>query len=417
MTFIATTITLLVLLVISALCSAAETSLTSISRIQLRRLKKSRSRGDRRIARLLDKPSRTITMLLVGNNIVNIWSSSLATAFMIGIAGENGIGIATVGMTIAILVFSEITPKTIAAGNPEPVARTLGPIIRVMDVLLRPVVVFFGGISSLFMAVVKRLFPETGHRLSEDELKTIIAVGKAEGALEAGEHALLNRAFEFTDTPVRAIMTPRTRIVAVSVDSSPAQLLEAFRKHKFSRMPVYEESIDRILGIIHYKDLLFSERAGPEAGIANLLRPVIFAPENQTTRELVSSLKKAKLNMAIVVDEHGETAGLATMDDAIAAVFGGIADEYDTGLSAPSERITVLGKNRFRVPGNLKLADLNALLGTSLDSEYYETVGGFVMEKANKLPARGETLLFEGMTFRVDEVAHRRIQQISITNI
>ncbi len=413
---LAVALPLIILLALSALFSASETALTSISRIQRRRLRRSHSRRDRRIAKLLERPSRTITMLLVGNNIVNIWSSSLATAFMIGVAGENGIGIATVVMTIVILIFSEITPKTIAAGNPEPVARGLGPVIRVMDIILRPVVAFFGGISFLFTEIVKRLFPDSGSKLSEDELKTIIAVGKAEGSIEEGEHTLLNRAFAFADMPVRAIMTPRTAIAAVNRDCSQEELLAAFRTHKYSRMPVYQESIDTIQGIIHYKDILFRPETESTGNIAGLMRPVFFTSENQTTKELIASLRRANLTMAIVLDEHGATVGIVTMADAIAAVFGGIPDEYDSGSAVPADRVTVLDDKRIRVPGNLKLSELNALLGTSFDSEYYETVGGYLMEKASRLPARGETFLLGETTFRIEDVANRRILQVTITN-
>jgi putative hemolysin len=412
---VTTAVTLFVLLSFSALFSASETAISSISKVQGRKIKKGRDKKSRRLSGILSDQSRMITTFLIGNNVVNIWSSSIATALAIGILGEDGIGIATLLMTVIILVFSEITPKTIAANNPERVARTLTPFMSAVSTILYPLVFVFSGINSCFMALMKGFSPESTFRLTEDELRTMMDVGKKEGVLEEGEHDLLNKAFAFTDLTLREIMIPRTEIAAVGIDSTPREIRDAFRAHRFSRMPVYEGSIDAIRGIVHYKDFLFLLEGGETFSPEAILRPTIFVPESQGTYALLREMEKAGQNMAIVIDEHGATAGLVTIDDAIAAVFGGIHDEYDADSSEPPDQIQIIDSAHIRVPGNLRLGDLNALLKTSLDSEYYETAGGFIMEQANRLPSPGEQIRYENLTFKVEDVYGRRIRTMLIT--
>lgn len=412
---LSTILPLIALLTLSALFSAAEASVTAIPRMRIRKLKKSRSRGDRKLAALLSNQSRAITALLVGNNVVNVWASSIATAFTIGIFGEGGVGIATAAMTVIIIVFSEITPKTVASGNPEPVARALTPFVNAVSLALTPIVFLFTAINSLFLRLLAKVSPETGLKLTDDELKTMMAVGRDEGALDAGEHQLLDRAFRFADDRLRSIMTPRTEIAAIDVSSGREAILAAFREHRYSRMPVYSGSIDSILGIVHYKDILFLGEEDGSFKLDDIIRPTHFAPESQSLRELLVTMRRDRVNMTIVVDEHGATVGLVTMEDAIASVYGGISDEYDGEMGHPLEKIVILGPKKVRVPGNLRISDLNSLLRTSIASEYYDTVAGFVMEKANRLPERGEVIAQGHLSFRVDEVASRSIAQVTVT--
>ena len=407
---ILTAIALIALLGVSALFSAAETAITSIPKVQLRQLRKSRAKKDRALAKLLADQQRMITTFLIGNNIVNILSSSIATAFAIGIAGEEGIGIATGIMTVAIIIFSEITPKTLAARNPVGIAKALAPVARASALVLRPFEAFFSAINSVFIALMQRLLPSSSHRLTEDEIRTMVDVSKNEGVLGKDEHGLLSRAFGFTDLSIREIMTPRTEIIAVPLASGKDGIVDAFRTHRFSRLPVFETTVDEIKGMIHYKDLLFAE----DDGIENLVRPVLFVPETQTTTQLLAEMDRSGQNLAIVIDEHGATSGLVSIDDAIGAVFGGIHDEYDTETAEPPELVQVISSGHVRIPGNLKLADLNALLKTSLDSDFYETAGGFVLEKIGKLPVKGDRIRHKNIVFSVDEISGRRIQRIDI---
>jgi len=411
---IVTAIILIALLSLSAFFSAAETALTSITKTQTRHLRKSRNKVDLALAKLLEDPSRMLTTLLIGTNILNILSSSIATAFAISVFGNKGVGIATIVMTVLIIIFSEITPKTIAAENPLQLARFLQPFATIIRFSLYPLVWVLSLINAFFIFVIKIIRPSSGHRLTEDEIKTMMSIGKKEGALEEEEHGLLNRAFEFTDLTLRDIMTPRTDIVALPKDTDLESLINAFREHGFSRLPIYDANIDEIKGMIHYKDLLFSLESGKAPDIANIIRPVLYVPDSQMTTELLVAMERSNQNLAVVINEHGATAGLVTLDDAIASVFGGIHDEYDKGISEPNELIQVINSTHIKVPGNLKLTDLNALLKTTLDSVYYETVGGFVLELAGKLPTKGERFKYKNLLFLIEELSGRRIQRIDI---
>lgn len=413
-TLIITAATLIILLSFSAFFSASETALSSISKVQLRQLKKSKTKKDRLLVKILTDPSRMLTTLLIGNNIVNIWSSSIATAFAISLFGNEAIGISTLIMTVIIVIFSEITPKTFATNDPSKLARTIAPAVDIVQRLLFPLVFLFSGMNFFLIKILKRFSPGTSHLLTEDELKTMMDVGKREGILEAREHALLKKAFDFTELKLREIMTPRTEIAAINIDSGIEEICEQFKKHQFSRMPVFTNSIDSIQGMIHYKDILFLRETKKEYSLQNLIRPVLFVPESQSTFDLLQEMEYAHQNMAVIIDEHGGTSGLVTIDDALAAVFGGIHDEYDQGETEPLEMVQILDASHLIVPGDLKLADLNALLKTDLDSDYYETVGGFIMETAGKLPSRGDRIRYNNILFQIDKQTNRKIQLVTI---
>lgn len=366
------------------------------------------------MARILGEKQKAITTILVGNNLVNIWASSIATAFALELYGQEGLGIATAVMTVLIIFLSEIIPKTFASNSPEHIARKTAPLLLAIGWLLTVPVAAFSALNSLFLRLLDRLTPESGHRLTEDEIRTVMELGKHDGALEEPEHILLKRAIEFNDSRIREIMTPRTAIKAISDELSIEDLRETFRNTGYSRLPVYHENLDGIQGFVHYKDLLFLSGEESEDSIASLIRPVLFVPETAQTTELLKDMDRQSRNMAIVVDEHGSTAGLVTIDDAIAAVFGGIRDEYDIGESGPEGHIQIFSSSHIRVPGNLRLSDFNALLKTDLDSDYYETIGGFLLEKAGKLPTPGERFRYQNIFFRVEDISGRRIGRVDV---
>lgn len=263
------------------------------------------------------------------------------------------------------------------------------------------------------MHLLKHFSPESRHRITEDELKTIIEVGRREGVLDEGEHRLLHKAWDFTDIRLREIMISRTAMVAVEDQTSIAEVRHIFRSKRFSRMPVYKKTLDSMTGMIHYRDILTVRNDDTEITIESLVRPILFVPETQTASSLLQELKDEAQHMAIIIDEHGATAGLVTMRDAIAAVFGGIKDEYTTTASATG-KVEVVDSRYLRVPGSLKLDDLNGMIGTNLDSDFYETVGGFVLEQAGILPEPGERIRFEDLTFIVEDQKGRTITRIGI---
>lgn len=402
------------LFILSAFFSASETALTSISRVRLRQLRKSKNRQDRLLVSVLNDPSRMISTILIGNNIVNIWATSIATAVAIKHSGPDGVTIATLIMTVSILIFGEIVPKTLVSQHIEPSARILALPIAIIQRILLPLITFFSNINALVLSVLNRLHPESGTRLTEEELRIMVNAGKQDGSLEDGEHKLLNRAFFFTNTRVREIMIPRTAITAISGEATITDAVSFFKKHQFSRVPVYDKTVDHILGMIHYKDILFYSGTDFRTPLRNLVRPLLFVPETQTTADLMVELKTSKQNLAIVIDEHGATAGLVTIDDAIASILGGIRDEYDAGNQRPIELVQVLGPNHLRVPGNIKLDDINTLLRTKFNSNYYETIGGYLLEKLNRLPIRNDSYRAGNVRLRVVKVSKRIIRTVDI---
>ncbi|HKL87174.1 MAG TPA: hemolysin family protein [Treponemataceae bacterium] len=407
-------LSLFLLLCSSAFFSASETACTSLSKIQLRRLKKSRTTSSKTLIRLLSEPSKLLTTILIGNNIVNNWASSLATAFAISILGSNGIGVATAIMTLSIIIFGEILPKTIASRYNEKIASAIAPFLNFLEKLFFPLVMFFSTINNFFIHSLKRLSPGSSHRITEDELKTIIEVGRREGVIEEGEHRLLHKAWDFTDIRLREIMVPRTAMAAVEINTSISQVRTVFRTQRFSRMPVYSKTLDTMIGMIHYRDILTIRTDDVSTSIKNLVRPILFVPETQTASSLLQELKNEEHHMAIVIDEHGATSGLVTMRDAISAVFGGIKDEYDITASTPTGKVEVVDARYLRLPGSLKLDDLNGMIGTNLNSDFYETVGGFILEQAGKLPEPGERIRYKDITFIVEDIKGRKITRIGI---
>jgi len=405
---------LIILLSFSAFFSASETAFTSIGMTPARLLKRERSKKARRVVRLLQNRSRLVTGILIGNNIVNIWASSLATAHFLPLFGEKAIFLSTTIMTILIILFSEITPKKIAATNPVRFSKNLSLALAGFNRLVFPLAAIMELLTAAAGRLLGYLLPPEGPTVSEEELRTLIKVGRTEGVLEEGEHTLLNRVFAFTDLRIREIMTPRTEICALSIDSSYIETVQQFRAHQYSRMPVYRETADSICGMVHYKDVLFARNAGESFAVETILRPVAFVPESKTAFGLLEELESRSLHMAIVVDEHGGTDGLITMDDAVVAVFGGIRDEFDTEHTSPLDSIRFIHRNRIEVPGELKLTDFNELLKASLHSDFYETIGGLILETCGCLPAAGTECRLDRFIFRVVSMNRRRIHRLDV---
>ncbi len=412
---VATAVTLVALVFCSALFSAAETAITSITRTRARVLRKSRDARDRAVVALIDERDATVTALLVGNNVVNVAAASLATAAGMDSSFEGGALAAAVGMTAIILVFGEIVPKTLASENPTRAARTLSTFTRIVRIVTKPAVAAFSRANAAFARALARAFPLDSSRLTEDELRLMMDAGKRDGALGESEHRLLARAVDFATRTVREIMTPRTAIAAVRAEADIDEIAAAFAACGYSRMPVYDGTPDDIVGMLHFKDALFARESGGSPSAGELAREMPHVPENMTARDLLSELKRTSLNMAVVVDERGATAGLVTMDDAISSIIGGIRDEFDVDGEHPRELVQVLGPRHIKVPGNLRLEDLNALMKLSLDSRFFETVGGYVMELAERLPDKGETVRDGALLFRVIERGPRSIQRLDIT--
>ena len=403
-------IALIVLLMMSAFFSASETALTSINRIRLRQKIEEGHKSAILIGKMLEAPDQWLSAILVGNNVVNIGASALATSLAINTFGSKGVGIATGIMTLLVLIFSEITPKSLAANKADSIAAAVVRPIYAFMTLLRPVIFILTGITRFIL----RLFGINQNRISahvtEEELKTMMDVSHEEGQLEDDEKRLLEKVFEFGDEQVRYVMIPRTEVFAVDREDDYQSILETFKSTRFSRLPVYDETLDSIIGLLHMKDFFLFSGDPDSFNIDELIRKAYYTIESKRIADLFEEMRAQKQQMAIVVDEYGGTAGIITTQDIVEVIFGDIDDEHDTY----NPDIEKIGPNEYWVKGSLRLKDLNEELGTNIDSDDYETIGGLVIGQLGTFPGLGETIMAEGLLCQVLERTRTKITKMSI---
>ena len=401
---------------LSSFFSASESSFLSISKIQMRQyLAEKRPRANL-ISKLKSNTDSLLSTILVGNNFVNTYSSALATSLAISIVGDSGAGLATGIMTVIIIIFGEILPKTIATNYPYELARFFAFPLQIIKTILFPIVWLFSLFSKAINKFESKIFPHKVPLITEEELKTLIDVGNKEGTLEAKEKNMLNRIFEFSDLRVRDILKPRILVSALSVDATYEQVVEKFSISGYSRLPVYQDSFDNILGILHFKEVMFSGSKNKENfDIKKLLKKVSYVPETISAISLLRLLKMEKQNIAIVVDEHGSNCGLITMDDILRSVFGRISGNIDDEEGNPVNRIQVINANKFSVPGEIRLEDINSVFPVNLDSEEFDTLGGWLLEQFGSLPSTGEAIRRGNVIYLVEDQAQRRIKSVLMT--
>ena len=400
--------------VLAAIFSSSETAFMSLSSIRVRQLLKRHEKNARLIHKLKSQQDKLLTTILIGNNILHALASALGTAVAISFFGESGIGIATAIMTVAILIFGEIVPKTVASNQPELSAARLAKPVLFFEIVLSPFVLIFSGIVKFITAFIRRFFSESRPLVTEEELKTLIDVGNQEGTLEAGEKEMMNKIFEFTDLHVHSIMVNRLLVKAVSVDASYKELVSLLKDSGFSRLPVFQGDFNSVLGYVHYKDVLYAKNKGENFSIKEIMRPVCFVPETKNATEMLEFFISEKQNFAVAVDENGCNAGIITMDDLLSAVFGRLADEYDKKAVPIEERIEFIRPSELRLPGDMLLNDFNDFFKTNLESEYYQTLGGWMLENFGVLPSVGDLLRTDVCTFIVEQQYQRCIKTVRV---
>ncbi len=409
----ATTLQLLVLFILllcSSFFSASETALMSLSKIRLRHMVEEEVKHAALIERLLNQPSKVLGAILIGNNIVNIGASSLATSLAIEYFGNAGIGIATGIMTFLVLIFGEITPKTLAAENAEKVSLATVQTINFMTKFFRPVLFI---VLKLTRFLVKLLGGEGAIErpfISEDELKMMVTVGHEEGILEIEEKKMIHNVFEFGDAQVKSIMTPRMDMEAVDVTSSYNDLVQRFKDSQFSRLPVYQNNMDDIIGSVYLKDFFFYNGDLENFDISQLLRKPFYTYEFKRIAELFSELKKKRIPMAIVLDEYGGTAGIVTIEDLVEEIVGELNDEYDDA----GKDIELLKDNEYLVRGITRIDDVNEILKMQLPDDEFDTIGGYVIGQLGRMPKVGDVLIANDITIKVLTIDKNRIVLLNI---
>lgn len=402
---------LLILLALSAFFSSNETALMSVNKIRLRSLA---DEGNKRAAMALDilenQTPKLLSAILIGNNIVNISASSLATTLAYSFGGYM-VSIVTLILTVLILIFGEITPKNYATINAEKITLRYIPIFKFLMTIMTPVIF----IINLFSRGVMRLMrvdPDAASKaMTEEELRTIVDVSHEDGVIESDEKEMIYNVFDLGDATAKDIMVPRVHVTFADVESTYDELIEIFREDKFTRLPVYKDSQNNIVGIINMKDLLLYDK-NEEFVIDRFLRKPHFTYETKSISDLLVEMKDSTFNIAIVLDEYGDMAGLITLEDILEEIVGEIHDEYD---EKEDELVQKISDREYIIEGSMHLDDVNDHLNTELDSEDYDSLGGFIIEHLDRLPVAGdEVITEEGIRLIVEKLDKNRIEKVHV---
>ena len=393
---------ILILIAMSAFFSGSETSITSLNSIKLRQLVESKVKNADKLEYLIEDSNRTISAILIGNNIVNILSSSLSTVIFVEMFGKNGVAISTVVMTVLILIFGEIIPKNLAKANSTKFGLAVAPYIYYIVKVFTPLTMLFGALSK---AIVTESEEE---KITEDDLITILNVSHEEGILENDQKEMMENVFSIAGTQAKDVMTNRTSIISVPVDSTYDEVVDIVKNNNFSRYPVIDENIDDIIGLLFAKDLLAIDKEN--FNLRDHLREAIFQYVSRPNFLLLSELKKHKMSMAIILDEYGGTAGLVTVEDIVEEIVGDIDDEFDEADNS----IKQITENTFVVQADTDLDDINDKLSINLESDEYESIGGFVIGLAGKFPKVGEVYKYENYTFIIDKASPNKLERLKM---
>ncbi len=404
-------IILIISLILCAMASAAETALTSISRIKLKNLVEEGDKKALEIESLISKPNVFLSTILVVNSVAVIIASSMTTVLALRFIPDYGELIGTILISLVVLIFCEITPKTAAVQNPLRWARVLVNPVRVAAWLLHPLVVTLSAITNTMVRLMGGQIKHRGPFVTEEELRLLVTVGEEEGILEEAETDMITSIFEFADTPVREVMIPRIDMVTLESDATVDEAVDLALQGGFSRIPVYEETIDNIIGVLYTKDMLKQLRDDHNSlPIRELVRPAYFVPETKKLDDLLREIRQKRTHMAIVVDEYGSVAGLVTIEDLVEEIVGDIQDEYDREENL-YEQVT---QHEYIFDAKINLDEFNELMNTNLQNEDYDTLGGFLLSQLDKIPVPGDTITYENITFTVLTTRGLRITKVKV---
>lgn len=404
-------IILIALIILSGFFSSAETALTTCNKIKMRSLAENGNTKAKRVLKITDDSGKMLSAILVGNNIVNLSASSISTSLAIELGGNMAVGIATGIITILILIFGEISPKTLASLHADNISLAYSGAIAFLMKILTPVIFLINKLALGVLFLLRVDVKKAQNTMTEDELRTIVDVSHEEGVIETEEREMINNVFDFGDAQAKEIMVPRIDMTFADINNTYDELLSIFRADRFTRIPVYEDSTDNVVGIINIKDLLFCENI-ENFSIKNILRKPYFTYEHKNTAELLIEMRQSCNNIAIVLDEYGATAGLITLEDLLEEIVGEIRDEYDTDEEDPIQQIHDC---EYLVKGSMNLEDLSEELDLDLTSEDYDSIGGYLIGLLDHLPTVGESITTsDNIYFRVEAMVKKRIDKIFI---
>lgn len=404
-------IALIILLLLSGFFSSAETSLVSCNKIRMRYLAEQGNKRAKMVLKMTENQGKMLSAILIGNNLVNTFSASIAATIAYSFGGA-AVSIATFLITILILIFGEITPKTLATHKSEAMALFYVPIIRVLIVVLTPVIFLINLLCSCILRLFGVKSSDSNPSMTASELRTMVDVSHEEGVIEKDEREMINNVFDFGDVKAKDVMVPRVHVVMADVESSYEDLLSLFREEMFTRIPIYKDTIDNVIGLINMKDLLLSENL-KDFNMQNLLRKAFFTYENKPISDLLLEMRQSTINLAIVLDEYGELAGIITLEDIIEEIVGEVQDEYD---AHENTHIRQVAARVYDVKGYISLHDVNDVLHLHLDNEDYDSIGGLVIDHLQRLPKINDTIYLEdGTRIQVTKLKKQRIEEVRIS--
>lgn len=403
---------IIILVGLSAFFSSAETALTTVNRVRIKALADEGSSNARTVLYILDNYSKMLSTILIGNNIVNLTASSLTTTLAAKVFGSYAIGIATGILTLTILLFGEIIPKNTAMLYSDKISLVYAKIIMLLMKLFTPVVFIIDKMSA---GISRLLHIDTSKRdilMTENELKTYVDVSHEDGVIESEEREMIYNVFDFSDAVAKDIMIPRIDMVSVSQDMSYEEVLAVFKNYMYTRLPVYEEDKDNVIGLINIKDFIhLTDRDSFQ--VKNILREAYYTYEYKKTADLMMEMREITANVAFVLNEYGATVGMITLEDLLEEIVGEIRDEYDAD---EEELIQQLDESSYLVEGGMKLDDINDALDTALASEDYDSIGGLIIESLDRLPEDEETIVtHSGITLQVKGISQNRIKKVLMT--
>ena len=409
-------VAILILILLSAFFSSAETALTTVNKHRLRALAEEGNRNAQRVLKLIENPAKMLSAILIGNNIVNISASALATTLTTNVFGSKFVGVSTGILTLVVLLFGEITPKSLATLYNEKIALTYIHVVAPLVTLLTPVIWLVDKLSGIIFFVLRVDRDAANNQMTEGELRTIVDVSVEDGVIEKEEKSMINNVVDFGDSKAKDVMVPRADMALVSVDATFDEVFEIFNEEHYSRLPVYDDNKDTVIGIVYLKDLFFFQNQNDNKkmtfSIRNIMREPFFVYEYQKTSSIMAEMRNRFVSLAIVLDEYATAVGLITIEDLIEEIVGEIRDEFDMD---ELKMITKISDNHYEIDAAMKLSDLEDSIGIELESENYDSLGGYVIELLDHLPNVGETVKKDGMTFQVVSMEKNRIDRIAVT--
>ncbi|MDO4960925.1 MAG: hemolysin family protein [Eubacteriales bacterium] len=402
---------LILLLAGSAFFSSAETAFTTVNRIQVQLLANEENKQAEKVLWILDHSPKMLSAILIGNNVVNISASALTTTIVIRLFGSNAVGIATGVLTLVVLILGEIFPKTLASTYALRLSLSYSGSIYFIMLVLTPFIWVIELLRRIFLFILK-VDPDQKNTMTEDELKELVDVANEEGAIESDEFEMISNVFRLDDSYARDIMVPKPDITFINADISYDEFMEIYMENEYTRYPVYDENDDIVIGIMNVKDLIAMPR-DEQFSIRKLMREPCFTFEHKEVGTLLIEMREASRTMVIVLDEYGATSGVITLEDILEEIVGEIHDEFDK--NEIDEISELAQKGEYLVEGSVSLDTVNEELGTKLESEQYDTVGGFLIEYLDRLPKSGETVMLDDGTKLIAAIVRKnRVEKVHL---